>query len=297
MEKYESGQECDLGSDRKGKAEPPSFLSRSALYAPLSVIGRDGATSSSVRKSLQEQALYDFYADRSAHFHAVNDRLDGKNTSGRPLTADEIASRLRLRTLTLVGGGYGTAPRQSSKQPPTAKRTISSRKRKRRGTDKTTQQSLDPAVMRQQALFLRHLNEQWNEYARKVLQINDSGDRSSDEMLSFSSACWRERMEWIGAAVRVNRCKQHIGWVGRTGVLCGQTTCTWRVAWMEQERKKLDERERDSVTGTWKKTLLIPKLGTSLIALLPVLPSQQEEGTDEPAVTPKPLCFVLEEPE
>lgn len=71
----------------------------------------------SVPKSLQDGALLAFWSSISTTMHRSTPRLDGKNTSGRPLSTVDMTNRMQQRVLTLVKDSKSRAKPHALVQP------------------------------------------------------------------------------------------------------------------------------------------------------------------------------------
>jgi len=256
-----------------------------------------------------------------------------KNTAGRPLTQQEIGDKLKQRALTLVGGRFnaqiGGGPRdsQSSSKKRRGGRSESSPKWKRgrmrrrqedlysSSSGITLSYSLD--VMETQLRFLRELNDMWNEYAMGLFHVGDSGrgggggsDRTEEALLldvadNNSTSIIMKRIasqksppiEWVGARAGVEECLQHRSWIGREGILVGETARTWRLyavppngtasaddpaesitraAASSRGKSEREESRQTTRTSTERgssrslKLFSVPKCGSALAILLPL---------------------------
>lgn len=155
--------------------------------------------------------------------------------------------------------------------------------------------------------FLQKLNLAWNEYAWKLVlkdKATNGKQRISDDDLkaievrlgalmgsridnrkkaissggnSRSGSSFFEKgnteddpINLIGAHVQVQSSNSRTSWVGRFGVLIGETTNTYRIASYTRRRKK---KKANSVEASSKKKkieiIVLPKLESSLQLILP----------------------------
>ena len=248
-------------------------LSRSSVYTTLRSLD-DAATAAESKTTTtttvstaatpsSNKKLLQFYAQLStAHHHRQSERLDGKNTAARPLSAAGVASRIETRSLTLTGGGYNSnvlaaASSLSSSQvknQSTSIPTTSNRKRKRQhrkllrrlgavATSSSDFQS-NPLNSHYDASqtnlhFLLELNAHWNQYMSQILSLSQNPPRtgsSSDadaednvRTLNIKVRSLVDEIEWVGARVMVVQPNGRHG-APRHGILVSQTLQTWRVA-------------------------------------------------------------------
>jgi len=93
-----------------------------------------------------------------------------------------------------------------------------------------------------QSQFLLALNALWNDYARDLLLGRRRSDRSpeNDDGADISRRALsrlaevKSEIEWTGALMRVEECLQNPTWVGREGVLVGETSRVWKFVEVDQ---------------------------------------------------------------
>jgi hypothetical protein len=261
-------------------------LSRASVYASLKSLDNcDELSSSSITripKSVQDESLISFFETLSKDYHHSVPRLDGKNTSGRPLSASEISGRIRQRALTLVGGGYNAksvvTPGSTSKrkkalhtnkrvQYPSSNLSGLHRKRKRKNlwhrlnyADMCDGKCTKDQVAKHDIQFLMRLNDEWNAYIKNVLTLNTSLDGSViDHCLlqkQIATLAAQDLIEWVGSLVQIKDCakvpKMKDRLVGMKGILISHSGCSWEII---PVRCKL-ERSKPMVDGSGKSNTL-----------------------------------------
>ncbi len=237
---------------------------KSSPTHPSQYMGNKKTVPTSLRESSLSSTLHFVSCDYHRNRATVN---DAKNNGSRPLGLSEMEDRIRQKAVTLVGGGVNSSI-------PLAKTITRSKKRRHRSWEEVEprlQKSSLEAVLSgsepDHVSFLQKLNSAWNRHAWKLL-INDKGKnerrRVSEDDLnaievrlgalvskkkrsstggsnssSFNRADTKDgRIDLIGAHLKIDSCNAHTSWVGRLGVMIGETTNTYRVASYARRPKK-----------------------------------------------------------
>lgn len=153
-------------------------------------------------KSSSSSSLLSFYSDLSTIHHRTAPRLDGKNTSARPLGLNDISARLSQRAITFTSKYYNhnstsenTAKKKKKKKRkkgnPNQETVVSSSynvsssqmKRKRQNliqrinsTNNNNQYDNDYEMIPLELCnlnFLQKLNREWNVYIKNLLQLDN----------------------------------------------------------------------------------------------------------------------------
>jgi hypothetical protein len=183
-------------------------LSKKGLYAPLSVYGRDdvdvinvdgeaskAAKSRKLPSSLKDGALIDFLFQVGKEHNRKANMLVGKNNGCKPVSQNEVNDRIRMRALTLIGGGINTSISASGSGGSKRKRVsavplppqycnMSNRKQKQicgktkyahKVAGKAGAGADDGTVTTRMHTWdkLEEINSKWNDYVRRFLQDED----------------------------------------------------------------------------------------------------------------------------
>jgi hypothetical protein len=266
----------------------------------------------STPKTVQEAALIEFVARVSADFHRFSfgeksqsggrrDLESFSNRGGRPLSVQDVDESLRHRAITLVGGGFHSKAKQQQGQAiksggvgaaPFSERileyqleeTYGKRRRCRRRPSSsrkprgTLRAQVASVVHRTQLQFLIELNFQWIRYAQELL-----GTTQTQVSARLASLADRTSIEWVGAKVRVDQCSQQPSRLsGVVGILLRETPNTWRVVPVVEDDGV--DVALDSKKSSFRslRTLVVPKRGTVLTAVLPVQSDLNGDDALEP---------------
>ena len=254
-------------------------LSRRQIYLPMIALDNSSATTdpqtymasrTSLPSNIQESNLVEFWHKIGVTYHHVTATVhDPKNNGHKPVSLQELDSRIRQKALTLVGGGInsewaasGGGRNSATKDAPTttiinAKVLNVRRDRKKRKRQimksamKFTTHDEDGRIGR----FLLDLNDMWNTYISKLLQLPPSFatigsciafSRSTSFLIRATSCITKESVQLVGARVQIKSCLSHPSWNGKTGILVRQTTNTWQVmVSMPNTRTNSKKRKRD----------------------------------------------------
>ena len=188
-------------------------LSSAAVYASLQSLNSSTdiddaaafATTTTKRlpqhyeNSKSSSRLLSFYADMSTTYHRTAPRLDGKNTSARPLGMNDISARLSQRAITFTSKFYNKNSENATvKKKKKKKRNLdqvstatvlssfnistSQMKRKRQNLiqrvnfkSKHNEDDDNKTQIEQCNLeFILQLNQEWNTYIRDLLQLENN---------------------------------------------------------------------------------------------------------------------------
>ena len=244
-------------SDEDTKKSSPTHPSQYMLYRKT--------VPTSLRESSLSSTLHFVSCDYHRNRATVN---DAKNNGSRPLGLSEMEDRIRQKAVTLVGGGVNSSI-------PFTKTTTRSKKRRHRSWEEAEQRlkksSLEKVLSGSEpdhvVSFLKKLNSVWNEYAWKLLTNDKTKTErrwlSEDDLnamefrlgvlvskkkrsstggsnsSSFNRADSKDgQIDLIGAHVKIDSSNAHTSWVGRFGVLIGETTNTYRVASYARRQKQ-----------------------------------------------------------
>ena len=293
-------------------------LSKKGLYAPLSVYGRDdvnvinvnddlatAASKAKARKlpsSLKDGALIDFLFQVGKEHNRKALMSVGKNNGCKPVSQNEVNDRIRMRALTLIGGGINTSISGSGDQkrkrvsasvllPPQQQQycNMSNRKRKqicgktkyvhkvagRAGTDSTTR-------MHSTWDTLEEVNSKWNDYVRRFLKDEGvdlksmSNSMSANRSLTNTLSRIMSRVELVGSFVEIVRCESHPHLVSTEGFLIGETSQTWRLATLPRKVEK--DKPKPKPEKRICKVLTVPKGGGTEFELV-LNPRSNDEST------------------
>lgn len=310
-------------------------LSRSSVYTTLrsldtanSTRTAEGAASATPTtfSAPPTKKLLQFYSKLStAHHHRLSERLDGKNTAGRPLSASDVASRLETRALTLTGGGYNSAitssassKKQEDGATTTAAAKLSQRQRKhqrrallRRIGSASSTVAGGTTNGDSNLHFLLQLNAHWNQYMSKLLSLDDKNNtltstKDGNRIQSHKVQMMANEIEWIGARVQVNNSTTSSSTKNQplSGILVSQTERTWRVVPLPLAllSRKNRSKEDDTITrfdNSLPKQMRLPKTrtvpkqkGVSLAVLIP-FPREEKEGA---SLSLRYLQIILQPP-
>lgn len=316
MPNYDSNDESSArnSTERFNEDSLPQqeTLSRMSVYSTLksldSVVDIQASSSNTrIPKSVHDDSLLSFYETVSKDYHRKVPRLDGKNTSGRPLSAPEISGRIRRRALTLIGGGYNAKAVSNSISTITSTKTVHSnkyfprghhatsnlsgrhRKRKRtnlwfRLTVKSEMGFADKCargkITEHDVQFLIKLNGEWNVYIKNVLMLDSSVDPSMiDSTLlqkQIVTLAAQDLIEWVGALVQIKEClktlksKEHL--VGVKGILLSHSVFCWEIIPIKyQEELSKPNVELCGISHTISPAITIPKCESAIAVLIPVI--------------------------
>lgn len=264
---------------------PSATLSRSTLYASLAAYNQDqvepGTYMRNLRsnpKSTQDASLVDFWQKVSEDYHRFSDNTVAKNTAGRPLSTQEVSDRIKLRTLTLVGGGINTAA--SSTRKVAAKSERQRRRAKRRRVENETLN--DQAVVSHQLKFLKDLNSMWVDYIWSLVQT--TAPSSDDEGAALVARIKTlQNVEWVGARVRIEECKHRRSYERREGILISTTSETFRLVEIDgNKERREDKQEEASKEKSPLKTLIVPNKNSRLSVLLALPATKAESSPSSP---------------
>ena len=174
-------------------------LSRTAVYASLQSFHSSTASNAATTQPFNENtksssSLLSFYSDISTIYHRTAPRLDGKNTSARPLGMYDISTRLSQRAITFTSNYYKknsdnsvTKKKKKNKNADqvavTSSFNISTAQRKRKRQNLVQRINFnrnnidgDSSVRQTEQLnleFILRLNQEWNMYIRNLLQLDN----------------------------------------------------------------------------------------------------------------------------
>jgi hypothetical protein len=277
-----SSQDNTYNASLKQSTESPNeatisqkSLSRASVYASLKSLDVSDdfhlpPSNARIPKNLQDESLISFYATLSKEYHHNVPRLDGKNTSGRSLSAADVSGRIRQRALTLVGGGYNANPVSTSSMIAAKKKlqtknflsrghrassNISGRHGKRKRSNlwhrvnHATSCGVHCAkdqIFNHDMQFLMRLNHEWIVYIKSVLDLDSSIDGSmlDDALLQKQIATLTEEdiVEWVGSFVRIKKCEKISKFKGSLegmkGILISHSAFSWEIAPIRRKKKR-----------------------------------------------------------
>lgn len=205
---------------------------------------------------------------------------EAKNNGSRPMSSSDAEEKIRQRAVALLGGGINTAVSTTKKQVRPKKRRHRSWEEKKDVLEKFSSRWLatgsDDVVS-----FLQKLNAAWNQYVCKLL-LNDKELREGKALTDVSlqqiegrlvslmqtgidgkktnhgirgstrsEACESSNrpFEMIGSHIQIKCCNAHRSWIGRFGVVVGETTNTYRIAGLSRRKpKRKAKRIKDKAT-------------------------------------------------
>jgi len=192
---------------------------------------------------------------------------DAKNNGSRPLGLSDVEDRIRKRAVTLIGGDIDVSIT-------TMKPLIRPKKRRRRswqvierGLKKSPSSS---SILESESVhsisFLQKLNVDWNKYILKVLLNNEvkretlrmskyalnkiaidlgalrgstiTSNITDDTTSNVTNDSIDDSIDLIGAHVKIKNSNSHTSWIGKFGVLIGETKNTYQIASYARTRKK-----------------------------------------------------------
>jgi hypothetical protein len=120
----------------------------------------------------------------------------------------------------------------------------------------------------------------------------DIKEATNDELLTTIKARFiaaRDKVELVGAHVRVAACSQNKRLMGLSGVLIGETENTWKIVVLERPKRNRKQTKSEEDKGhppedaqhDDTETVVVPKRGSSLVLILPISSSTK----DDPEVT------------
>ena len=257
--------------------EDGKSLSKNLMYAPLMAYEQAEvepsnyvSSQTSVPKDLQESSLATFLQNSSYDYHRYHARpSDPKNNGSRPLSLGDMSERIRQKAVTLIGGGINSSLPSSTKK--------FSKLGKRRCRD---WKDVEPVLRQHQKTskvdtlrYLRQLNSYWNSYISSILMVNGASEKDVMSLKSSFIAA-RNTVELVGAHVRIASCTQMKQLTGILGVLIGETRSTWKVAILK--RSKHTPKHRKEVQSDVK-FIFVPKEGSTLMLIIPALPSTKDD--------------------
>jgi hypothetical protein len=184
-----------------------SFANRTDIQDNVNYCTSSSNVSSPMNTNLQQShtntkssSLLSFYSDISTTYHRTAPRLDGKNTSARPLGLNDISARLSQRAITFTSKYYNN--NNNSNENTTTKRkkkkskklnldqvtivsssyNVSSAQMKRKRQNlvqrinATDSNHTDNTMMQFEQFnlkFLLELNREWNIYMKDLLQLDN----------------------------------------------------------------------------------------------------------------------------
>ena len=271
-----------------------SNSSSSTIIHPSQYMSQKKTVPASIRESSLASTLHFVSCDYHSNLATVN---DAKNNGSRPLGLSDMDDRIRQRAVTLVGGGINSVI-------PFAKMAIRSKKRRHRSWEEAEavlgKFSVEEVILEAESShaisFLRKLNTAWNNYAWELLtsdKDNNEKRRMSDNDLngievrlgallsrknhggnggsiksggSFNGTnnAKDDYIDLVGAHLKVNSSNTHTSWVGRFGVLIGETKNTYRIASCARNQEKKNNLTKESLQKKKQdqnQTLLHLKLG------------------------------------
>ncbi|KAG7343415.1 hypothetical protein IV203_021360 [Nitzschia inconspicua] len=251
---------------------------------------------SSVPKSLHESSLASFLQSISQDYHRNRATPhDPKNNASRPLSVKDVDDRIKQRAVTLVSGGINASIAMHRRPKTTKKRRRQQSWEQVEGNCKLWTDQYSNGEALNDITFLRTMNTSWNEYIWDVLNIPISIDDLDDnkniqrvqQRLNSCLMMASSDLELVGAHIKIASCDSHKSWTGRLGVLIGETTNTYRMAglattWTKNAKSKKEENidhPSSHAKGMSITVLVIPKQGTSLILLLPIIPTDDRKQT------------------
>jgi hypothetical protein len=313
---FKSNEKFSSASVASTESAQSKTLSRNALYAPLVAYEQTQVeptaymgNQKAIPSSLKESALSSFLQSIGEDYHRNRATgADPKNNGSRPLSVSDMDDRIRQRAVTLVGGGVNSAMASSSRKP-CAK--AKGRKRPRRKWNEVESILAKNDASVDSLSFLRDLNDRWNAYMLKLLNIDSKAIQKIEAPIIKSRlAVARKSIDLAGAHIHIKQCTQKIDLTGMLGVLLGETNNTWSVVILSSKRREKrtklaksgtttgadafinrteskghgDPKSTPNTIVTSVHVVVVPKRGSSLDIILP-LPSQmnerQERGNEE----------------
>jgi hypothetical protein len=255
-------------------------LSKKGLYAPLSVYSRDDDTnpSSKPRKlaaSLKDGALVDFLVQVGKEHNRKSNSSVGKNNGCRPLSQTDINDRIRMRSLTLIGGGINTSISSELKKKKASfaiPQQITKMKRKQMSGNENTTSKVGMHTCARLAV----VNTKWNEYMARFLQDKQVNlECANARALVNSLSLTLSRVELVGSFVVIMKCKSNPHLVSKEGYLIGETSNTWRLATLPKHA------EKKMSYKSFCKVLTVPKgFGTELDVVITTSESGESFSVD-----------------
>jgi hypothetical protein len=257
-----------------------------------------------VSKTIHESSLVSFIQVISQDYHRNRATAnEPKNNGCRPLSLPDMEERIRQRAVTIVGGGINSSiPISSTNILKKQYEIIKSKKRRQRSWEAvksilTTISSPEEEQNQQTSsdiTFLKKLNSTWNQYMWKLLNLK-SFDLVDAVVIKrqLSSILNDDNLEFVGAHVQIESCTSQHSWIGRFGILIGETKNTYRMVGIA--RNNTNKRRKKSSQGDTKKksddddddepkpigmaieTFLVPKQGSSFLL---IIPAPEEGGND-----------------
>ena len=297
------------------KAAVGSSSSSSKATHPSQYMSAKKNVSASLRESSLASTLHFVSCDYHRNRATVN---DAKNNGSRPIGLSDVDERIRQRAVTLLGGGINASI-------PVGKKVVRSKKRRRRSWETAkpflSKSFTDEAVLRSDSgdilSFLRKLNSTWNDYVWKLLsndkdnggkrqlsddELNeievrlgslvsrkdlgrDGGGNKNDGGFHQMEETQGDKIDLIGAHLKIIGSNSRRSWVGRFGVLVGETTNTYRIATYAPHRKMRKNASKEA-NGMNIEVLVLPKQGSVVQLILPLLPyeSKDVDCNNEPVV-------------
>lgn len=241
-------------------------LSKVGLYAPLSVSRSDNDTNplSKPRKLasvLKDGALIDFLVQVGINHNRKATISVGKNNGSKPLSQNEVNDRVRMKAVTLVGGGINTSISGAPKKRKASilpRSQVSNTKRKRACFVSDKHELCEPPAW----ATLEKVNSTWNDYIVRFLQ-EEGIDLESANVRSLTRCLSKvlPRLEIVGSFVSIVECQAHKQFVSKEGYIVGETLNTWRLATLP---RKIDGNKPDKRFCT---VLTVPKGGGTELAL------------------------------
>ncbi len=315
MNKKKNDKSKSLPSPSVGMAanttSSKKMLSRAALYTSLAAYNQAQLDPQAFMrrqssKAVHESSLMQFLQTVSAvtcGYPSQQQQQQPKNKAKlftshqRPLNQQEVSDRLREKALTLVGGGINTAVTSSAEKRSRKRRRTTSlqstSKKSKAGKIPMAFWENQPTILASQLEFVDTLNQEWNKYIRRLIR---SVEERPPDVPTISSRIKQlaTTIEWIGAKVYVQKCPQHLHYENKSGILIGETSCTWRVVDLSYSK---DESEEAEVSPRQQiRILVIPKQRSTLAVLIPLnAAGYSDKQSDNLQNSSQHLCVVLQE--
>ena len=288
------------------KAAVGSSSSSSKATHPSQYMSNKKNVPASLRESSLASTLHFVSCDYHRNRATVN---DAKNNGSRPIGLSDVDERIRQRAVTLLGGGINASI-------PVGKKVVRSKKRRRRSWETAkpflSKSFTEEAVLRSDSSdtlsFLRKLNSAWNDYVWKVLSYDkeysgqrqfsdvelneievrlgslvsrkdlgrDGGGNKNDRGFNQMEETRGDKIDLIGAHLKILSSNSRRSWVGRFGVLVGETTNTYRIATYASDRKARKNLSKEPKDMNIE-ILVLPKCGSVVQLILPLLSDESKD--------------------
>lgn len=274
---------------------------------------------SSVPKSIQESALVSMIHSMSCDYHRNLAGVgDAKNNGSRPLGLSDVEEKIRQRAVTLIGGGVNTSISINRKPPKSKKRRKRSWEETKYILEKYSSSLSEPDDV---ISFLQALNSSWNDYIHHLLlkgekskgklgtadvlvqklenqliALTRKGIDNQEKSVNSRVLCNTKKkendaccpFELIGSHVQVTSCDSHPYWIGRFGVLIGETTNTYRIAGFACRKNEKRSKKTKSKVSKAKESGGVPDIGEDVVIIVNVKDSiETERPTLEVFLLPK----------